>query len=302
MVVGKILVDGPDHPIAVGVGVVVDCVFGKDVAFGIGVARHVEPVASPALPIGGGGEEPVDDFFEGVGRFIADKGGDLFRRGRQARQLEGNAADQRAAIGGRGGRQRFGFQFREDKAVDRGLHPRGILHFGRRGLLDESERPVDTGGRRWDSGLRRSLAFRPRRAHADPVGQRGDLGGLQLARGRHLEGGIVPYGLDEQALVGIARDDGRPGPAARDQGGAGVQAKCTLLRLRSVAAKAFLKKHRPDAGLEELGLLRRRRLRGLSLLRYRPARRDEQSSGGSGARDNGNPCEQSHAIVSQQGE
>src|SRR5438270_393935 len=57
-VVGHVLVQGADEEVAivVGMGTVVVLL----VAVTLGVARQVEPVPGPALPIGGRGQQPVD--------------------------------------------------------------------------------------------------------------------------------------------------------------------------------------------------------------------------------------------------
>ena len=79
------------------------------VAVGVGVARDVEPMASPAFAVGLGGQQTVDQFREGVGRSVGDERGGLGRRGRQAGQVEGRAADERGAIGFGGEVELVGF-------------------------------------------------------------------------------------------------------------------------------------------------------------------------------------------------
>ena len=59
-VVGEVLVEGTDDPAAVGGGVGEAAFFAAvDVAFGVGVAGEIEPVAAPAFAEGWAGEEAV---------------------------------------------------------------------------------------------------------------------------------------------------------------------------------------------------------------------------------------------------
>ena len=53
LIVGKILIEGADHPISVSVGVGVAAFFLEDIAFGIGVAGDIQPVATPAFAVVG---------------------------------------------------------------------------------------------------------------------------------------------------------------------------------------------------------------------------------------------------------
>ena len=74
------------------------------VAIGIGVVRGVEPVAGPHFAVVRGSEEAVDLLFVGVGGLVADEGVDFGDGGRQAGEIEREAAEQSDAIGfGRGG-------------------------------------------------------------------------------------------------------------------------------------------------------------------------------------------------------
>ena len=66
---------------------------------------------------------------------------------------------------------------------------------------------------------------------------------------------------DEQALLGLARDDRRARVAAREHRGARVEPQARLLLLGPVALDAVLDQDRPDLRLEEPDLLRARRNR-----------------------------------------
>ena len=66
----------------------------------------------------------------------------------------------------------------------------------------------------------------------------------------------VIHGLDQEALPGVARDDGGAFFAALEQTVAVIEAEVTLLLLGVVAFVAFGDEHRPDPGLEELHVRR----------------------------------------------
>ena len=107
-VVGEILVEGADEPVAVGVGEGVAVVAVEVVALGVGVAGDVHPVPCPAFAIGGAGEEFIDDCPPGgvVGRGFEAL--DLIGRGWQAGEVVGGAFEP-AAWGGGGCRSEPGF-------------------------------------------------------------------------------------------------------------------------------------------------------------------------------------------------
>ena len=86
----------------------------------------------------------------------------------------------------------------------------------------------------------------------DPLGQGGDLAGGQLRLGRHLVGFAVVDRVDQQALLGVAGHDRRPGRAAGQDGRARVEPQPPLLLGRPVAALAARRQDRPDALLEKL--------------------------------------------------
>jgi hypothetical protein len=70
LIVGQVLVERADDPVAVGVGVGVAPLLLEDVALGVGVAGDVEPVAAPALAVARRREEAVDHFRKRTRRFI----------------------------------------------------------------------------------------------------------------------------------------------------------------------------------------------------------------------------------------
>ncbi len=94
------------------------------------------------------------------------------------------------------------------------------------------------------------------RAHFDPGRQIGDLFVGQLfAFGRHLQIGVgVTHGLDEQAFVRIARNDGGAVVAALEQAVAVFQGETALefCGLGAVAFVTIVDKDGPDFILEKL--------------------------------------------------
>ena len=76
-IVGQILVEGPHHPIAIGVGVGepgLQIAPRVDHPNRVRVARQVEPVASPPFPVMRAGEESIDHLLKGVWRTVGEKG------------------------------------------------------------------------------------------------------------------------------------------------------------------------------------------------------------------------------------
>ena len=68
-------------------------------AVGVGVAGGVEPVEGHPFAEVRAGEQAVDEFLVGVGVFVGDEGFDFGGGGRQAGEVEREAADERAAVG-----------------------------------------------------------------------------------------------------------------------------------------------------------------------------------------------------------
>ena len=93
------------------------------VAVGIGVARHIEPVAAPALAVVRRSEQSVDHALIGVGPRVGKEVANLARRRDEAGQIEADPAQQRLL--GRLGRrlQMLFLQTRQDEGVDRIPHP-----------------------------------------------------------------------------------------------------------------------------------------------------------------------------------
>src|SRR5690606_20299712 len=77
------------------------------------------------------GEEAVNGFFKSVGGFVGEEGVDLLEGGRQADEVEADAAEEGFAGGFGRGRDTLAFETREDESVDRGLRPVRVLNGGR---------------------------------------------------------------------------------------------------------------------------------------------------------------------------
>ena len=97
----------------------------------LGVACKVEPVPAPALAVSRRGEQAVHHSFESLRRTVGDESLHFFRSGRQARQVEGGAAEQRDLIRRTTRLDAFGLQFRQNELIDRVADPRLLLHYGR---------------------------------------------------------------------------------------------------------------------------------------------------------------------------
>ena len=112
-------------------------------------------------------------------------------------------------------------------------------------------RDLERLGRRADRGS----GLRPRCTLLDPLGQERDLGGGQLALGRHLGAvvGVVDR-LDEQAGLGVAGHDDGAAVAALHHQRTGVEAELGLLLVGAVALEAVGDEDGADRFLEELDL------------------------------------------------
>src|SRR5713101_7535819 len=96
------------------------------IAVRLAIVDHVEPVASPALAIARGSEQPVDQFLVGDGRAVSNEGIDLLGRGWKAVQIVGEPPDQCAAIGLRRGLHALLIERGQNEGVDRSARPIGF--------------------------------------------------------------------------------------------------------------------------------------------------------------------------------
>ena len=116
-VIGQVLVQGVDYPVAVAPGVGIG--FGRgagEVVFP--EAGDIEPVAGPAFAKVGRGQQLVD---EGFGRSLTgDKGLDFDGGWGQSGEVVGETANEGSAVGGRAGHESLGAQALFHQSVDGG--------------------------------------------------------------------------------------------------------------------------------------------------------------------------------------
>ena len=242
-----VTVEGLHDPVAVrphlAVGVEVQAVR-------VGIAGGVEPVAGAVFAVGRKGHQFVDERGElrvaEAGAVLGQMSGQQGGRGRQAGDVEADAADERGGVGFGGRLQAGGVELGAHEPVDRVLGPVVIGSLRQRRLLRGDERPVRL----------------PRRALLDPATHERDLGGLKLLVGfgrRHdliLVGG--EHALEEGALVGLALDDGRRlflalfVDAGGEETGFGVETQAGLAGagVRAVAMEAVVRQEGADVAIE----------------------------------------------------
>ena len=232
LVEGQIAIQRVDDPLAVAPRPGARAIFF--VAIAIRVARQVEPVARPLLAVVRGIEQPVHIALVGVGARVGGEFAYLFGSGRQAGEVETDAAQQ-GELGGFGrGRDALLFQAGEDEIVDFVARPGAIAHRGRRGPLNFLEAPVRGAGG-------------PLHALIDPGAQQSDLvGGEVRAHRRHEFVAGPGDAQDEAALRALARDDVLAGGAPLEGGLLGIQAQAAHLLLRAVAGVAAFGEQRFD--------------------------------------------------------
>ncbi len=146
LVIGFVVFEGLDDVVAVGIGVGVAAFFLEDVAFGIGVAGDIEPVAGPAFAVAGGVEELFDGGGVVFGGGVLEEGVDLLGGGGEAGEVIVEPAEERARVGWGCGLGLGGFEFSEDELVDGVGGPVLVLDWGRVGLGEGLEGPVVLGG------------------------------------------------------------------------------------------------------------------------------------------------------------
>ena len=194
-VVRHVVVERADHvvPVAPGVRVAVVLI----AAGGVGIARHVEPVAAPALAVAGRAQQALDDVGEGVFRVVGQEGADFLFRRRQSGQVEGRAPQQSLLVGVRRGREAVRFEFGEDEAVHGRTHPALGLDRGRRLPGKRAKRPeiaVRVGN--LSGGVVRAnglglLHAGPGGALRQPAADDVDFSRVQAALRRHLDALLV---------------------------------------------------------------------------------------------------------------
>ena len=233
LVVGEVGVQRLDHPVAVrpdrARAVLLETV-------GVGVTREVEPAPRPALAVTRGSEQAIHELFVGVRGSVADERVGFFGRGRDAGEVQGDASDERVAVGFRRGLQAELVEARAHEGVD------GVEVFPReRNLLGRRKGPV----RLVDAAL------------GDPGAQDGFVLGRHglLALGRRHDVLVVGRedALDDLALVGLARDDrdlARLAFAMRGRREVEAQLRFPGMLVHAMAREAVLGQDRTDLAVE----------------------------------------------------
>ena len=96
LIVGQVFVQSFHDPVAVGPDLARP-VFLE--AVGVGIAGEIEPAAGPAFAVAGRSQQAIHELLVGVGRFVVRESVGFFGRGRDAGEVEGDAADEHVAIG-----------------------------------------------------------------------------------------------------------------------------------------------------------------------------------------------------------
>ena len=246
-VVGLVGIERFDHPVAIRPGVGPGPVHLEAVA--LGEPHDVEPVPRPAFAVVRRGEQPVDEVAIGsvnaAGRAAGIvECGDLFRRGRQSREVERHPADERARVGLGIHGEAGGGKFFGEESVDRGGARRRGRH---RRPHERLKRPVVLPFEWLRLALRHQLSERlhvvgPDGAGRDPLLQERLLVvGERLAVGGHPRFLVVGRDANEEfALFRLAGHDAHgAGVTPGDSLGPIVDPKPALGRVGPVAGPAL---------------------------------------------------------------
>ncbi len=125
-----VAIEGGDDGIAVAPHVAAAVIL---IAVGIGVTGGVEPTEGHALAIARRGEKAVHNFFVGAIGFVVQEGVDFGGSGREAGEIERDAADEGFAIGFGRGAQILFFEAGEHEGIDGIVHPGGVFDVAARG-------------------------------------------------------------------------------------------------------------------------------------------------------------------------
>ena len=144
-----------------------------------------------------------------------------------------------------------GLQLGQNEGVHRGWHPVGVGDFRHWRLFDGLERTSGRGGFCPNSPASAAPVTRGSGAPILTQASRSAIWcvGKLLVLGRHLQIRVgVAHRFDEQAVVGIAGDDGRAGFAALEQAVAGFHGEIAFefFGLAAVAFVAIIDKDGPD--------------------------------------------------------
>ena len=261
-VVGHVLVERLDHPVAVLPRPALDAVALE--AVGLGVAHQVEPVPSPLLAVVRARKQTIEKRRPrevGVGVPRGQERLDLRGRRRQAGQVEVRAAKERKRIGFWRRIESDLLELREDEVVDLVAAPLGVPHHRRLRLREIAERPALAKGlfdpRREQrlvveigTGLGRFVG----RQRVDPTADRVEFGfGQALALGRHrlVVVRVERDAMPEFARIEIACDDDPIKRRHVEDLAVLMQAKAGLRPVGAVALDAPGLEDRQDLGEED---------------------------------------------------
>ena len=235
---GHVVVERPDHPVAVGPDLAGPILL---VAVGIGIAGKIQPAAGPPLTIPGAGKQPINEPLIGVFRSVRQKGLELLRRRRQAHEIERHPPAERRPVCLARRREPLGLEPRKHKAVDGVLHPGIILHCWRLRPLRWLKRPV--------RGIRR--------ARRDPLCEDPLLmiaeHDLCVGRGHHKIRIGARDSRDHLALVDIAGHNRSCATVEFGNGGLTQiesEPRFLVLVVWPVALETAVGKHRPHVPVE----------------------------------------------------
>ena len=109
---------------------------------GVGVTREIKPVTAPAFAIAGIVQKLIDQPGVSHRAAVVDEGIRHLRLGRHAKQIKVQPAHQRTSLGQGRRFDTLGFEFGEDKSVDRVADPVRVRHGGRRHRVHRREWPA----------------------------------------------------------------------------------------------------------------------------------------------------------------
>ena len=203
---------------------------------------------------------------------------DLHRRRRQADEVEGDAAEKGAFVGGsRRSQNALSLRVGQNESINGRTDPRLVLHRGGRVGPKRKERPVAAALLEieflLDCGAGTALA-RPGALHLDPGGDIGNLLVGEFTARRHTQLGIlVADGLHEEALRRLARHKRRARVAALEKPRPAFQGQVAFELRPGVALEAVVGEQRANSFFEKFlaprAMARRRKSRQM-LTRQRP--------------------------------
>ena len=267
LVVGHVLVEGPDQVVPVAV----DIRHGVVRLEGLGLreTHHVHPVPRPALAEVGRGKEPIDHLLVRLRRIIGEEGGQLLLGRGEPGERQRHPAQKVLLPRHRRGLPSLLLDLGEKEAVHLVDRPAPVpdlrhLHLGHR-----LHRPPHLALLEIELVLQDLLPDRLRArigcAALHPLAQVGHLFRGQGGLGRHgVEVRIALDHPDQDALLRLARHDDRSAVASLHPAGLAVeeQAALDLLRIRRMALVALLREDRTNLRLEEGEVRRRQVFRG----------------------------------------